>query len=499
MKSTQRVPADRIRLLNDAPVRADGEYVVYWMTVNRRASWNDSLDRAAELARELGKPLMIFEALRAGYRWANERFHRFVLDGMADNQRAFEGTGVLYHPYVEPTVGAGSGALEHLARKACALVTDDYPAFFLPRMARAVADRIDVRLEAVDSNGIFPLHGTDREFARAYDFRRFLQRELRPHLGRAPRRELQLADLKPLKRLPADFEQRWPRAAARLLDAEGRDGGLSELPIDHQVPPAPSRGGSSAATRCLRDFLGERSARYGQDRNQPEADGSSGLSPYLHFGQISAHQVFHELVDAEGWSPARLSESTSGKREGWWGASAATEAFLDQLITWRELGFQFCAKRPDYDRFDSLPDWARRSLEEHAQDRRPHVYTLEQFENANTHDELWNAAQNQLRIEGRMHNYLRMLWGKKILHWSESPRAALEIMIELNNKYALDGRDPNSYSGIFWTLGRFDRAWGPEREVFGKIRYMSSANTRRKLRVNEYIERWSEWQLAFPD
>lgn len=495
--SRSKVPADRIRELNAADPRVDGEYVVYWMTASRRTTWNYALDRALELAREYQKPLIVLEALRCGYRWANERFHRFVLDGMADNARAFEGTGVLYRPYVEPAPGAGSGLIEALAARACCVVTDDFPAFFLPRMTASAAERCKVRFESVDSNGIYPLHGTTREFARAYDFRRFLQRELKPYLTQAPNRDpLKNAGLPPA-RTPEAMARRWPRAEPALLDAQERDGGLQALPIDHSVPPAPLRGGALAAVRCLRDFLGERAARYGQDRNQPEADGSSGLSPYLHFGQISAHQVFHELVAAEGWSVSDVANSASGKREGWWGASAATEAFLDQLITWRELGFQFCAKRPDYESFESLPDWARETLEEHAADRRPFVYTLDQFERAVTHDELWNAAQNQLRVEGRMHNYLRMLWGKQILHWSESPRAALEIMIELNNKYALDGRDPNSYSGIFWVLGRFDRAWGPERPVFGKIRYMTSESTRRKLRVNEYIERWSEWRLAF--
>ena len=494
-----RVPADRLRPLNDAPVRRDGDFVLYWMTATRRASWNYALDRAIELARELDRPLVVLEPLRVGYEWASERFHRFVLDGMADNARAFAGTGVLYHPYVEPEEGAGSGLLERLAERSCVVVTDDYPAFFLPRMARAAARRLAVRLESVDSNGIYPLHGTDREFARAYDFRRFLQVELKPYLRQAPRKEPLRDALRPSVHLPSDVTARWPAAERALLEADGRGGGLTSLPVDHGVPPSPFRGGSQSAQTCLRDFLGERAARYGQDRNQPESDGSSGLSPYLHFGHISAHQVFHELVGAEGWSPSMVSNSKSGKREGWWGASSATEAFLDQLITWRELGFQFCAKRPDYDCFESLPEWARRSLEEHASDRRPQLYDSEQFERAETHDDLWNAAQNQLRIEGRMHNYLRMLWGKKILHWSESPRAALAIMIELNNKYALDGRDPNSYSGIFWTLGRFDRAWGPERDVFGKIRYMSSANTRRKLRVNEYIERWGEWQLSLFD
>jgi deoxyribodipyrimidine photo-lyase len=153
------------------------------------------------------------------------------------------------------------------------------------------------------------------------------------------------------------------------------------------------------------------------------------------------------------------------------------EALLDQVLTWRELGFNLCAQRDDFDQYESLPDWALQTLDAHRSDPREHVYSSAQFENANTHDPLWNAAQNQLRRDGKIHNYLRMLWGKKILEWSFSPREALDTMIELNNKYALDGRDPNSYSGIFWVLGRYDRAWGPERPVFGKVRYMSSKNT----------------------
>jgi deoxyribodipyrimidine photo-lyase len=171
--------------------------------------------------------------------------------------------------------------------------------------------------------------------------------------------------------------------------------------------------------------------------------------------------------------------------------SASAEAFLDQIVTWRELGFNLCWQRSDYDRYDSLPDWARRTLAAHARDRREHVYTLEQFEAAATHDPLWNAAQRQLVREGRIHNYLRMLWGKKILQWTPGPEAALAVMLELNDKYAVDGRDPNSCSGIFWVLGRYDRAWGPERPVFGTVRYMSSENTARKVRVKEYVKAWS--------
>jgi deoxyribodipyrimidine photo-lyase len=162
------------------------------------------------------------------------------------------------------------------------------------------------------------------------------------------------------------------------------------------------------------------------------------------------------------------------------------------LITWRELGYNMAAHAPGYERYESLPAWARRTLAEHAADRRPFLYSLEEFEMSATHDPLWNAAQRQLVTEGRIHGYLRMLWGKKILEWTRSPEEALDVMVELNNTYALDGRDPNSYSGIFWVLGRYDRPWGPERPVFGKIRYMSSENTARKVGVSKYMERYGE-------
>jgi deoxyribodipyrimidine photo-lyase len=230
---------------------------------------------------------------------------------------------------------------------------------------------------------------------------------------------------------------------------------------------------------------------YQSDRNQPDIDGTSGLSPYLHFGHISVHAIFDELMRTADWTPDRVAQKPTGSSCGWWGATEAIESFLDELITWRELGFNLCWQRDDYDQYDSLPDWARRTLADHAGDRRAYVYSLEQFERSRTHDPLWNAAQRQLVREGRIHNYLRMLWGKKILEWSPTPREALTVMIELNNKYALDGRDPNSYSGIFWVLGRYDRAWGPERPIFGKIRYMSSENTARKVSVKRYLERYS--------
>ncbi len=267
--------------------------------------------------------------------------------------------------------------------------------------------------------------------------------------------------------------------------------GLAGLAIDHSVGPSVVVGGSVAATRLLESFTTSRLATYADDRNQPNLSGSSELSPHLHFGHISAHEVFAEVMAAEGWHPGKL-RKPNGKVNGFWGVSENSEAFLDQLCTWREIGFNMCWREPHYDRFESLPDWTQETLEQHRADQRPKIYSLQDFEQARTHDVIWNAAQRQLVREGRIHNYMRMLWGKKILHWTDSPRQALHIMIELNNKYGLDGRDPNSYSGIFWVLGRYDRAWGPERQIFGKIRYMTSENTARKVKLDAYLERYAE-------
>jgi deoxyribodipyrimidine photo-lyase len=258
------------------------------------------------------------------------------------------------------------------------------------------------------------------------------------------------------------------------------------------------RGGDAAGAAVLARFLDERLERYGEGRNQPGEEVTSGLSPYLHFGSVSPHQAFAALAERERWTPARIGASSRGAKEGWWGMSPAAEKLLDQVVTWREVGFNLASRREDFDRYESLPEWARRTLEVHEKDPRPEVYDLAAFEAAGTHDPIWNAAQRQLVREGRIHNYLRMLWGKKILHWTANPREALAVMIELNNKYALDGRDPNSYTGIFWCLGRYDRPWAPERPVFGTVRYMSSESTRRKLRLDGYLARYGEGTRQLP-
>jgi deoxyribodipyrimidine photo-lyase len=454
------IPPLRIEACNEAPPRPERDYVLYWMIAARRTGWNFGLQRAVELAREFSKPLVVLEPLNADYRWACDRFHRFVIDGMESNARRFRTSPVLYHPYVEPAAGAGKGLLAALSARACAVVTDDYPCFMLPALVAAAARKIDVRLEKIDSNGLLPLRATEKVFSTAFSFRRFLAKHLGPHLQELPDPDpLKGLRLPRLRRLPPEIVRRWP-AAGFPVD-------LSALPLDHDVAPTALRGGEAEGRKALGRFLRERLPRYPEERNEPEREATSGLSPYLHFGHLSAQEVH-----------ARTPKARAG-------------GFLDQLVTWRELGFNLCSKRADYDRYESLPLWCRTTLEEHAGDRRSPTYSLAEFETAATHDPLWNAAQVQLVREGRIHNYLRMVWGKKILEWSASPRAALEIMIELNNKYALDGRDPNSYSGIFWILGRYDRAWGPVRPVFGKIRYMSSENTARKVRVKQYVARYA--------
>lgn len=484
------IPVLRIRDVNEVAVRDEGQYVLYWMIASRRLVYNFALDRALEYCRELRKPLLIFEALRCGYPWASERLHRFVIDGMAENAATCGSLHVAYYPYVEPSAGAARGLLQEFASQACAVVTDEFPSFFLPSMVEAAGKKLGVKLEAVDSNGLLPLRATDRVFSRAVDFRRYLQKSLGSHLNDFPAADpLGKANFSVAAAIPKKITSRWPAATQSLLAAES--GTLDDLPIDHHVKAAPVRGGHNAAQALMKDFVTRKLAGYGDERNHPEMDASSGFSPYLHFGFLSVHEVMHELAKHEKWTPRKLALRSNGSREGWWNMSVPAEEFLDQLITWRELGYNFSAHRADAHKYESLPDWARKTLRQHARDQRAHLYTLEEFASAATHDPLWNAAQTQLVREGRMHNYLRMLWGKKILEWTRTPQEAAAVMIELNNKYALDGRNPNSYSGIFWVLGRYDRPWGPERPIYGQIRYMTSENTARKFSVKNYIAKYA--------
>lgn len=481
------IPEIRIESLNSETIRAGGRYVLYWMSSARRSAWNFALDRAIFHAKELRRPLVVVETLVCNSRWMNPRHAALVFGGMADNAKEFKRNRIEYIPVVAADSTRLERALVSLMKQA-AVVVSDWDVLREPaELAKTLAAKSPVLVERVDSNGLLPIAATDHAYPTAYAFRRFLQRSLPDHLADQPSKSPKLSN-----RFPQvdDLSVKATRHCLIGIESVMEDGPdlVAKQATDSQVLPVTLQGGSRAARERLKRFRKERLSRYETERNQPESDASSGLSPYLHHGHISVHQVFAELAEQQQWSPDKLAVRASGSREGWWGFDSSAEAFLDELVTWREVGFNMCVHRGDYDSVGSLPNWARETLDDHADDRRPHEYSFDEFRDADTHDDLWNAAQRQLVREGIIHNYLRMLWGKKILEWTPDWQTALEIMIELNNVYAVDGCDPNSYSGIFWVLGRYDRAWGPERPVFGKIRYMSSANTARKVRVRSYIK-----------
>jgi deoxyribodipyrimidine photo-lyase len=253
-------------------------------------------------------------------------------------------------------------------------------------------------------------------------------------------------------------------------------------------------GGRRAAERQLRWFVTHALAGYAEQRSKPSAPEhghSSGLSPWLHFGHISIDEVVEAALQAlPGWTPDALRFERRGRREGFFCDDADVSSFLDEAITWRDLGLHWhWHRRADTRSLDAaLSPWAMQSLRAHADDPRSHVYAKEEFEAGATHDPLWNAAQRELVATGTIHNYLRMLWGKKVIEWSRTPEDAYATLVDLNNRYALDGRDPNSWTGILWCFGLFDRPWAPERPVLGRVRYMSSDNTARKFRLGPYLE-----------
>jgi deoxyribodipyrimidine photo-lyase len=474
----------RLRRLNDKRLRADGDYVLYWMQACRRLERNHALDYALRCCEELRRPLVVYEGLRLDYPWASRRLHRFVLDGMRDNAARAESLGLSYWPFVETPQAPGRGLVHRLAARAAAVVTDEFPCFVVPDHSEAVARRSEAPVFAVDGNSVVPLSLLGAPVSAAA--------HLRPRIHKA-------------------FAAAWPeRAAARpriLAAARGRldppfavfdpwqdiAAFVDGLPLDTSVPPVPgASGGARAARAKLREFLGRRLRGYAEKRSEPaapEAGHASGLSPYLHFGHLSIEEVVEGALAASGgWSTEELRFENRGKREGFFCGDADVNGFLDQAITWRDVGFQWhFSRRADTASLErALPRWALATLSAHASDRRAHVYSLEEWEAGATHDPLWNAAQRELRATGTIHNYLRMLWGKKVIEWSRTSEEAYATLVHLNNKYALDGRDPSSWTGILWCFGLFDRPW-PERAVLGTIRYMSSENTARKFNLKPYL------------
>jgi deoxyribodipyrimidine photo-lyase len=484
---TRDVPSVRIRLPSERAVRGDGAYVLYWMTAARRTSYNFALERALDWCAQLGRPLVVLEALRVDHPFASDRFHAFVIDGMRDNAAVFRAANVLHHAYVEPEAGAGSGLLDAVAGEACVVVTDDAPYFFLRRMLEAAAPRMPVRIEAIDGNGLVPLVAVRQGFTFAHQFRRFVQKSVRPHLVRMPVADpLERVKL-PTATLTPAILARWP-AVDLVADVPAL---LARLPIDHRVPVVEDRGGHAFAKKRLETFVKRRLSSYAE-RSHPDEHASSGLSFHLHFGHVSAHEVFARVTESAEWTIEKMAAKANGRRDGFWNVSEAADGFLDELITWREIGLARAVHRTDTIGWDDLPGFARTTLEAHARDRRPHTYSLTQLEAGLTHDGIWNAAMRQLREEGRIQGYLRMLWGKKILEWSPRPQDALDVMVQLNDRWSVDGRDPSSYTNIGWVLGLYDRPWAPERPIFGVVRYMSSDAAMKKLRMLEWLAKWGE-------
>lgn len=489
MREAATVPAERIRAVNGAPPRPARDLVLYWMTAARRVRHSPALERAVALARELARPLVLVETLRCDEPFASDRLHAFAVAGMADTARRLARRPVTYLPHVERAPGEFRGLVAALGARACAVVTDDLPAPWAAAATEAAGRALDVRLEAVDGSCLVPFRLAGRDFPSAHAYRRFLQRELPRWLERLPAPDpLKGARLPRLAALPRDLHRRWPAAASGELARGSRL--VAAVPVDHGVAPVAARGGAAEGERRLRAFVAGGLGRYAERRAHPDAGATSGLSPWLHFGHVGTFEVARAVLEAEGFTPALLPARADGARAGWWGVSGGAEAFLDQLVTWRELGFVTAGQRPDHREYRSLPEWARRTLAAHARDPRPVRYPRAALEEARTHDPIWNAAQRQLVRDGVMHNALRMIWGKRILEWARSPEEALATMLELNDRWALDGRDPNSVSGIFWCLGRYDRPWGPERPIFGTVRYMSSERLRKKVEMEGYLREY---------
>lgn len=484
----KNINSKRVFKRNEQEPNSDGEYVLYWMQTNRRFQYNYALEYAVGWANKLDKPLLIYEGLNCDYPWASDRFHHFIMEGMAENLEYAQEHDLNYHSYLEDEPGAGKGLLYSLAENACTVISDEYPVFIIRDHNEKVGQKLDTPYTTVDSNGLIPLGLTEKAPYNAYFFRKIMQRNFIDCFTNPPKQN-PLEDLENNQKVELDsnFLDRYPSAEEHLQNA---DDFVSSLPINHKVGKIELQGTRQAALGKLGQFIQSGLSKYDENRNDPDENATSGMSPWLHFGKISEYEIVDTVLDhqPEGWSLDNITFN-KGSTGGFFNGDPNVDGFLDEVITWREVGFHFAHHEPDYDQYDSLPDWALETLEDHKDDPREHIYELEEFAQSQTHDEIWNAAQTQLREEGIMHNYLRMLWGKKVLEWTPNPEIALAYLIELNNRYAIDGRDPNSYSGIFWIFGRFDRAW-QERPIYGKTRYMTSDSTRRKVKLKQYLKKY---------
>jgi deoxyribodipyrimidine photo-lyase len=438
---------ERRRLLKDGE-RKKGP-VIYWMSRDQRAHDNWALLYAQELANRTDSALGVVFCLVPEFMRAGIRQYSFMIAGLQETEKNLQKKQIPFFLL--------EGTPDTLLRKfiqkhgISTLITDFDPLRIKIRWKKKVAQQIDIPFFEVDAHNIIPCwHASPKQEFAAYTFR--------------PK----------VKRLADEFLESFPPLKRHLFPWKGKTGAhwesaINSLSLDPKVKEIDwLKPGANAGKRLLNHFIEHKLPDYDGDRNDPNRDAQSDFSPYLHFGQVSAQRIALTLLKSAAQDRNR-------------------EAFLEELIVRRELADNYCYYNPDYDNFLGFPDWAKKSLNEHRKDKRDYVYSQKQFEKGNTHDELWNAAQKQMVKTGKMHGYMRMYWAKKILEWTESPEQAQKIAIDLNDKYELDGRDPNGYTGIAWSIGGVhDRAWF-NRPIFGKIRYMSAGGARSKFNVKDYI------------
>lgn len=449
---------ERVVQLNDKPINTNARYVLYWMQMFKRVSHNHALIWAIRKANELKLPLVVYEGLKYYYPWASDRLHTFILEGVEEKREAFDKMGIRYVFYLQTDKNSPKNTVAQLAKEAALIVTDDFPCFIIPGHNRHISERAGIPVHAVDSNGIIPMSKFDKEEYAAYTIRPKINRLVDNYLKPLPEEKIE----KESPRLKVDCPE-------TKVTADNIAKLVAECEIDHSVKPSEHyHGGTANGRKRLKKFVKDILSDYETSRNKPDRDGSSRLSSYLHFGFLSPLEVALAVKDADA-------------------PTASKDSYLEELIVRRELSYNLTLHNEKYDSLEALPAWVQKTMREHAKDERQFVYSLEELEAGETHDELWNACQREMVETGEMHNYVRMLWGKNVIAWSRTYEEAFEALVHLNNKYCLDGRNPNSYTGILWCFGKHDRPW-MERPVFGQIRYMTSGSTGKKFDSKKYIE-----------
>tara|TARA_B100001250_G_scaffold387806_1_gene385537 strand:+ start:360 stop:1700 length:1341 start_codon:yes stop_codon:yes gene_type:complete len=441
------IDSKRVRTLKEG--KFTGHSVLYWMNRDKRVDDNWALIMAQSLALKKHVPLIVCFQYVGKFSEANIRQYGFLFKGLEGVKIKLDKLNIEF-VLIQDTARNALPRIIH-KRSVGSLIVDYNPLKVYQKRLNNVLKNIDVPVYQVDAHNIIPVWVTSqkKEYA-AYTIRRKIQSNL-DHF---------LTDYPKLKIHPYGTANSKGRPYDNIIDDLSIDHGVKE--VDWLIP------GEIAARQKL-DSLSETLIGYNEDRNDPNRRGLSNLSPYFHFGHISPQRVALEIKDSS------LS-------------NADKDVFLEEMIVRRELSDNFCEYESNYDSFEGFHPWAKKTLNEHREDKRDYLYPKEQFEQADTHDLLWNAAQNQMRLTGKMHGYMRMYWAKKILEWSPSPEIALQVAIDLNDKYELDGRDPNGYAGIAWSIGGVhDRAWF-ERPVYGKIRYMNFNGCKSKFNVQKYIE-----------